>query len=80
MILADPIVDWGSLWEAIYVSVLFGLGVLLIAAIGVAASLRSQDARVVGHGGASAALAGLTVVCVLALVAAVVAGIYLLTQ
>ena len=48
------------------VSVGVGLGVLLVAAVAVMSSLRSQDAR----GGAATALRRVTVVCVVALVAA----------
>ena len=51
--LADSIVDWGLLREAVYISVAVGLGVLVIGAIAVASSLRSQDERAAGHGGAA---------------------------
>jgi hypothetical protein len=78
--LASSIIDWHSLWEAVYISVLVGLGVLVVAAIAVASSLRSQDLRAAGNEGGSVVLGGLTVVCVLALAGAVVTGIYLLTQ
>jgi hypothetical protein len=74
------IIDWGLLWEAVYLSVAIGLGVLIVGAFAVASSLRAQDARAAGREGASVALGGVTVVCVLALAGAVVAGIYLLTQ
>jgi UPF0716 family protein affecting phage T7 exclusion len=74
------IVDWSSLGEAAYVSVAVGLGVLLIAAVGVASSLRAEDERGAGRESSAVALNGVTVVCVLALLAAIGTGIYLLTQ
>jgi hypothetical protein len=74
------VVDWGSLAEAVYVSVAVGLGVLLVAGIAVASSLRAQDDRAAGATAASSALMGVTSVCVLALAGAIGAGIYLLTQ
>jgi hypothetical protein len=74
------IVDWSSLGEAVYVSIAVGLGVLLVAAIGVASSLRAEDERGTGHDGSALTFAGVTVVCVLGLLGAIAAGIYLLTQ
>jgi hypothetical protein len=74
------IVDWDSLGEAVYVSIAVGLGVLLVAAVGVASSLKAEDERGSGRGSSAAAFGGVTAVCVLGLVGAVAAGIYLLTQ
>jgi hypothetical protein len=74
------IVDWDSLAEAVYVSVAVGLGVLLVAAVGVASSLRAEDERGSGRGSSAAAFGSVTVVCVLGLIGAIAAGIYLLTQ
>jgi hypothetical protein len=74
------IVDWGSLFEAVYISVAVGLGVLLVAGIAVATSLSAEDERTVGNGGASLAYGAVTLICVLALIGSVVAGVYLLTQ
>jgi hypothetical protein len=78
--LASSLVDWGSLGEAVYTSVAVGLGVLLVAGIGVASSLRAEDERGAGRETAAFTFVGVTVVCVLGLVGAVAAGIYLLTQ
>ena len=69
-------IEWNLLGEAAYVSVAVGLGVLLAATVAVTSSLRAQDARAAGRGGAATALGAVTVICVLALVAAVVLGIY----
>jgi hypothetical protein len=74
------IVDWSSLGEAVYTSIAVGLGVLIVAAIGVASSLRAEDERGAGRESAAVTFAGVTVVCVLGLLGAVAAGIYLLTQ
>jgi Phosphate transporter family len=74
------IVDWGSLLEAVYISVAVGLGVLIVAGIAVATSLSAEDARTVGNGGATFAFGAVTVLCVLALIGSIVAGVYLLTQ
>lgn len=77
---ADPIVDWGALGEALYLSVGFGLAVLVVAAVAVASSLRAADGRDDRRGGAVAINGFVTIVCVAGLIAAVAAGIYLMTQ
>jgi hypothetical protein len=79
-VLASDIVDWGSLAEAVYISVLVGLGVLIVAALGVVASMRAEDARARGESGTVAVYGAGTVVCIAALLGAVGVGIYLLTQ
>ena len=70
------LVDWGLLAQAVYVSVVVGIGVLVVAAFGVSAALRAQDQT----GGASTALYGVTAGCVRALAATIAIGIYLLAQ
>jgi ABC-type nickel/cobalt efflux system permease component RcnA len=79
MIIADKIVDWDALGQALYISVGFGLAVLLVAGVAVNASLRAVDSRENG-GGSVAAYGFVTIVCVAALIAAVVTGIYIMTQ
>jgi septal ring-binding cell division protein DamX len=74
------LVEWDLLAEAIYVSIIVGIAVSVIAAIAVRASLKAQDERAAGQEGAAALNIGLTGLCVLALAAAIVVGIYLLTQ
>jgi hypothetical protein len=74
------IVDWSALAQAAWVSAVIGLGVLVVAAVGVAASLRAQDDRSAGANGAAFAFGGITLVCVIGLIGAVAYGIYLLTQ
>ena len=78
MILAVDI-DWASLLEAAYVSAAFGIGVMLVAGVAVVASLQAQDRRQAHQGGA-VALHVLTGVCVLAIVAAVVLGIWVMSE
>jgi UPF0716 family protein affecting phage T7 exclusion len=72
-------IDWSSLLEAAYVSAAFGIGVLLVAGVAVIASLQAQD-RQKAHQGGVVALHVLTGVCVLAIAAAVVLGIWVMTD
>jgi len=72
-------IDWSSLLEAAYVSAAFGIGVLLVAGVAVVASLQAQDRQNAQQGGV-VALHVLTGVCVLAIVAAVVLGIWVMTD
>ena len=73
-------IDWAALGQAAWTSVAIGLGVLLVAGVAVTASLRAQDARASGHGGGGAVFNVLTIACVVALFAAVVIGIYIMTD
>jgi hypothetical protein len=73
-------IDWAALGQAAWTSVAIGLGVLLVAGVAVTSSLRAQDARTSGHGGGGAVFNVLTVACVVALFAAVVIGIYIMTD
>ena len=74
------IVDWAALAQAAWVSAVIGLGILVVGAVGVAASLRAQDDRTAGATGAAVVFGGITVACVVGLTGAVIYGIYLLTQ
>ena len=74
------IVDWSALGRAAWVSAVIALGVLIVGAVGVAASLRAQEERGAGATGAAIAFGGITVVCVVGLAGAVLYGIYVLTQ
>ena len=74
------IVDWAALGKTAYVSVLIGLGVLLVAALAVVSSLKAQDDRREGAGTAAVAYNGVTLLCLVGLFAAVVYGIYLIAQ
>lgn len=79
MILAAIDVDWGKLFEAAYVSAGFALGVMLVGGLAVVASLRGQDLKESGQGG-TVAYNAVTGVCVLLIGAAIVFGIYIMTQ
>jgi ribosomal protein L11 methylase PrmA len=72
-------IEWSKLVEAAYVSGAFGIGVILIAGFAVVASLRAQDRRSAHQGGAIV-LDVLTGACVLAIAAAVVLGIFIMTD
>jgi hypothetical protein len=74
------IVEVAPLLEAIWTSIAFGLGVLIVAGIGVRASLRAADERGEHHEGAMASYSFVTIICALLLVAAVVLGIWAMTQ
>jgi hypothetical protein len=67
-------VEWGKLGEATAASAVIGLGVLVLAAVAVASSLRAADART--GGGSTASFGAVTIACVVALVAIVGYGIY----
>jgi hypothetical protein len=72
-------IEWSKLIEAAYVSAAFGIGVILIAGFAVVASLRSQDRRAAHQGGAIV-LDVVTIACVVAIAAAVVFGIFIMTD
>jgi hypothetical protein len=80
MIGFSSIVDWGKLVEAAYTSAIFGLGVMIVGGLAVVASLRGQDLKKQHHGGGAIAYDVATGVCVLAILAAVVFGVYIMTQ
>jgi hypothetical protein len=80
MISFSSIVEWSKLWEAAYVSAAFGLGVMVVGGLAVVASLRGQDLKRDNHGGGAIAYDVATGACVLAILAAVVFGIYIMTQ
>jgi hypothetical protein len=74
------LVDWHLLGQAVLTSVVFGLGVLLVAGIAVAASLRAQDARGDGNEAAFVGLSAVTVIGVAGVLAAIAGGIWVMTQ
>jgi len=75
------LVDWDLLGEAVAVSFAIGIGVLVVAAIAVVASLRAQDERAAGDGeGGVVGWSAVTVACVLAIAGAIAAGIWVMAQ
>ena len=80
MIPIAEIVEVAPLLEAIWTSAAFGLVVLLIAGVGVTASLRAADQRSEHHEGSFASWGIVTIACGALLLAAVVVGIWAMTQ
>ncbi len=77
-VLADSVVDWGALAQVAYVSAIAGVAIATLLGLAVVTELRAQDAQ---EGGASVlGLRAVTVVSVLLVVAAVVVGIYYITD
>jgi UPF0716 family protein affecting phage T7 exclusion len=74
------VVEVGPLLEAIWTSAVFGLVVLVVAGIGVSASLRAADQRGEHHEGGFVGWGFVTVACAVCLVAAAVLGIWAMTQ
>jgi hypothetical protein len=74
-VLADSIVDWGALWQVVYISALAGVAIAAILGLAVVTELRAQDGQ-----GSVVGLRAVTVVCVALVAAAVVVGIYYITQ
>jgi hypothetical protein len=74
------IIEVAPLLEAVWTSVAFGLLVLVVAGVGVSASLKAGDQRSEHHEGSFASWGILTVACGAVLVAAVVLGIWAMTQ
>jgi UPF0716 family protein affecting phage T7 exclusion len=74
------IVEVAPLVEAIWTSAAFGLVVLVVAGIGVSASLRAADQRGEHHEGGFVGWGFVTIACGACLVAAAVLGIWAMTQ
>lgn len=75
-VFADSLVDWGALWQVAYISAIAGVAIATVLGLGVVSSLRAQDRQ----GGSALALNAVTVVCVLMVGAAIVVGIYYITD
>ena len=80
MIPFAEVVEVAPLLEAIWTSAVFGLFVLVVGGIGVSASLRAADQRGEHHEGGFVGWGFVTIVCAACLVAAVVLGIWAMTQ
>jgi hypothetical protein len=72
-------IEWSKLLQAAYVSAAFGIGVIAVAGVAVVASLQGQD-RQRTHQGSPVPFHVLTAVCVVAIVLAIVLGIYIMTD
>jgi UPF0716 family protein affecting phage T7 exclusion len=80
MIPFGEVVEVAPLLEAIWTSAVFGLVVLVVAGIGVSASLRAADQRGEHHEGGFVGWGFVTIACGACLVAAAVLGIWAMTQ
>jgi hypothetical protein len=76
MLIADSVIDWGALLDVIWISAVAGVAIATVLGLGIASSLRAQDTS----GGTAFALKGVTVVSVIFVAAALVLGIYYLTD
>jgi hypothetical protein len=74
------LVDWDLLGQAVLSSFVIGLGVLVVAGVAVAASLRAQDARSEDNETAFIGFGAITVLGVVAVLAAVGGGIWVMAQ
>jgi hypothetical protein len=74
-LLADSIVDWGALAQVAYISAIAGVAIASILGLAIVSELRAQEG-----GGSAVALRAVTAVCVVGVAAAVVVGIYYMTQ
>jgi len=72
-------IDWGALLQAAYVSAAFGIGVMAVAGFAVVASLKAQD-RKQSHQGGVLALNAITGISVVIIGAAIVLGIFIMTD
>ena len=80
MIVFAELVEVAPLLEAIWTSAVFGLFVLIVAGVGVSASLRAAGQRGEHHQGGMVGWSFVTVACGACLLAAVVVGIWAMTQ
>jgi hypothetical protein len=74
--LADSIIDWGALFDVIWISAVAGLAIAAVLGVGIVSSLRAQDAE----GTTALGLNAVTVISVILVGAALVTGIYFITD
>jgi UPF0716 family protein affecting phage T7 exclusion len=74
-LLADSIVDWGALWQVVYISAIAGVAIAAVLGLGIVSELRTQEGE-----GSVVANRVVTVVSVALVAAAIVVGIYYITQ
>jgi hypothetical protein len=75
-VLADSLVDWGALAQVAYISAIAGVAIAAILGLGIVSALRAQDRQ----GGSALALNAVTVACVLIIGAALILGVYYMTD
>ena len=77
---ADPVVDWAAVLEVIWTSLVGGVGVTAIFALGILGGTRAVDLRRDGHAVAASAYLVLMALAFAGVTAAVVFGIVVMTQ
>jgi hypothetical protein len=75
-LLADSVIDWGALWEVIWISAVAGLAIAAVLGVGIVSSLRAEDAE----GTTALGLNAVTVISVVLVGAALITGIYFITD
>jgi UPF0716 family protein affecting phage T7 exclusion len=75
-LLADSIIDWGALWDVVWISAVAGLAIAAVLGVGIVSSLHAQDAE----GTTALGLNAVTVISVLLVGAALITGIYFITD
>jgi UPF0716 family protein affecting phage T7 exclusion len=75
-LIAAGIIDWGALLEVIWISALAGLAIAAVLGVGTVSALRAQDAE----GGTALGLNAVMVTSVIIVGAALIMGIYFITD
>jgi hypothetical protein len=78
--LADKVVDWAALGQVVVTSLAAGVGITAMFALAILGATRAVDVRRDGHAAAALAYGALMAVAFAVVVAAVVAGIVVMTQ
>ena len=75
-LIAESIIDWGALWDVIWISAVAGIAIAAVLGVGIVASLHAQDTK----GTAALGLNAVTVISVILVGVALVTGIYFITD
>jgi hypothetical protein len=75
-VIADSIIDWGALFDVIWISAAAGLAIAAVLGVGIVSSLRAQDTE----GTTALGLNAVMVASVILVGAALIAGIYFITD
>jgi hypothetical protein len=75
-LIAAGIIDWGALFQVIWISALAGLAIAAVLGVGIVSALRAQDAE----GGTALGLNAVMVTSVIVVGAALIMGIYFITD
>ena len=75
-LIAESIIDWGALWDVIWISALAGIAIATVLGVGIVSSLRAQDAE----GTTALGLNAVMVISVILVGAALITGIYFLAD